>query len=183
MAYDFRASIREFTGVEEWLGKELSGIRSGRANPAILDGILVEAYGSREPISHVASVALGDARSLTISPWDKTMLKAIETAIAAANIGVSATNDGISLRVAFPALTEETRKNLVKLAKERFEEGRVRVRKVRESAWEDIQESEKSGDISEDDKFRAKDNLQKIVDESNGKLEAIFARKEKELLE
>lgn len=183
MAYNFSPLKAKLKEVEEWFAKELATIRTGRATPAILDSVHVDMYGSVQPISHVGAIALGDPRSLVISPWDKAALKAIETAISAANLGVSTSSDGSNIRVVFPALTSERRGLLGKVLKEKLEEARVRIRKERDHVKNDITAKEKEGEMSEDDKFRDTDALQKIIDEENRKLEDTVSKKEKEIAE
>lgn len=184
MAYNFsnlRVKARE---IEEWLGREFASIRTGRATPTLLDSVQVESYGARVPLKQVGAITVEDVRSLKISVWDKTQLKAVESAIMAANLGLSVAgaSDGSGLRVTFPDLTADKRTMLAKLAHDRTEEAKVSLRKEREKVWNDIQEKEKSKDLSEDDKFRLKDELQKIVSEENEKLEKLKAKKDMEIM-
>lgn len=180
--YNFSIFKTKLTEVEDWLGREYSGIRTGKATPAVLDSVMVESYGTKTPLKHVAAIGIEDARTVRITPWDKSQLGAIQTAIEAANIGLSVSPDSAGLRAIFPMLTEERRKMLIKLTGEKLEDARVSVRKEREKVWEEIQEQEKAGEMSEDDKYRAKEDLQKMVDEANGKLEALSKRKEAEIM-
>ena len=145
--------------------------------------VQVESYGSRMPIKNVASVSIEDPKTLRVTPWDRTLVKEIERAIQAANLGLSLASDDSGLRVIFPQLTTESRQRHVKTLKERLEEARIAVRKVRETVWDDIQAKERDGKMSEDDKFRAKDELQKKVDAANKALETLYEKKEKEVLE
>ena len=170
-----------FNNFKEWLTKELSTIRTGRATPALLDAVQVESYGSRVPLKQVGSVNIEDARTLRVTLWDKTLVRGVESAIAASNLGVSAVGDGNSVRVIFPELTAEKRQLLLKVVKNKVEEARVSLRQERERVWNDIQAKEKAGEMSEDDKFRYKEELQKLIDGENTKLEAGSARKEKEI--
>ncbi|MCA9367375.1 ribosome recycling factor [Candidatus Kaiserbacteria bacterium] len=167
--------------IETWLTGEFAGIRSGQASPAILDSIKIESYGALLPIQQVGSVSIEDARTLRIAPWDTTQVKAIETAISEANLGVSVATDSSGLRVIFPELTSERRDQLLKLAKQRLEDARIRVRHVRDDEMKSLDRAEKDGDISEDEKFTEKDKVQKVVDSTNTALEALFAKKETEL--
>ncbi len=183
MSYNLTSFKEKASAIEGWLGKEFAGFRTGRATPLILDKVMVEAYGASQPISHLATVSVSDVRSLQIVPWDKELVKSIETAIAAANLGVSAMSDGVGVRVVFPELTAERRTLLVKLVKEKLEEARIKVRNERERVWNEIQKKEKEGEISEDEKFRLKEALQKMVDAANSKLEELALRKEKDILE
>jgi len=167
--------------VGEWLARELSNIRTGRATPALLDGVSIEQYGARTKISHVAAISIEDPKTLRVTPWDKATIKLIESAIQAANLGVSVSTDGVGVRVSFPDLTTERRTLLSKLVKEKLELARVSVRKEREECWNDVVKKEKDGEISEDDKFKLKEDLQKLVDEANTRLEEQAERKNKEL--
>lgn len=182
MAYDFSQLKSKIKDTEEWLKRELTGIRTGRANMAVLDTIQVEMYGSYMPVNQLANIALEDVRTLRIAPWDSSASKAIEKAIAGSNLGLSTAVDDKGIRLFFPELTGERRTMLVKVAKEKMEDARVALRKERESAWSDVQVKEKEGVITEDDKFRAKDEMQKYIDEGNSNLEALFVKKEQEIL-
>jgi ribosome recycling factor len=182
MAYDFSQLKTRIKDTEEWLKKELTGIRTGRANMAVLDTIQVEMYGSYMPVNQLANIALEDVRTLRIAPWDNTASKAIEKAINNSNLGLSTAVDDKGIRLFFPELTGDRRTMLVKVAKEKMEDARVALRKERESAWSDVQVKEKEGIISEDDKFRAKEEMQKYIDEGNNNLEALFVKKEQEIL-
>lgn len=182
MTYNFSKYKKECKDVEEWLKREYGGINTGRAAPALLDTVQVEVYGSRMPISHVAAISILDPRSLKISPYDKTQIKDIEKGIVSSNLGVSVSIDDSGIRISFPQLTTERRIQLVKVLKEKLEEARVSVRGEREKVWNDIQAKERDGLMSEDDKFKGKEELQKLVDEANKKLEEIFEKKEKEVL-
>ncbi|MFA6256861.1 MAG: ribosome recycling factor [Candidatus Paceibacterota bacterium] len=182
MPYNFSNIKAELKKIEEFLGKEYGQLNIGRASPSILDGISVESYGSYVPLKNIASVSIEDPKTLRIAPWDKAQVKSIEKAIVGANIGLSVATDDQGLRVIFPQLTTESRESLVKVLREKLEESRIAVRRERERVWDDIQAQEKAGSMTEDDKFRGKDDLQKIVDEANKNLEATFGRKEKEVM-
>ena len=182
MNYDFSLFKNKIIETENWLSKELSSIHTGRAMPALLDGVMIDSYGAKTAINHVAAVTAEDPRTLRVSPWDKSQIKDIEKAINEANLGVSVASDDQGLRVFFPELTTERRQSFVKIAKEKLEDSRITLRKEREDTWSDIQKKEKEGELSEDDKFRLKDELQKIVDEANNKLENITNAKEQEIM-
>jgi len=182
MLFNFSNFKIEINKVVEYLSKEYSQLNIGRASPMILDGISVESYGSHVPLKNVASVSIEDPKTLRIAPWDKNQIKDIEKAIVSSNLGLSVVVDVSGIRVVFPQLTTETRQTLVKVLKEKLEESRITVRKERERIWDEIQKLEKDAKMTEDEKFRAKEDLQKIIDEINGKLEDIFIRKEKEVL-
>ncbi len=181
MQYNFSVFKGELAKVVEYLGKEYSQLNIGRASPMVLDGIMVESYGSRMPVKNIASVSIEDPRTLRIVPWDKSQIKEIEKAIIASNLGLSPAVDDAGIRVIFPQLTTETRQSLIKVLKEKLEESRITVRKERERIWDEIQKQEKDGKMTEDEKFRAKDELQKVIDEANKNLETVFSKKEKEV--
>ncbi len=181
MNYDFKIFDSKTVGAREWLSREYSGLRTGRAAPAILDGVMVSAYGSMTPIKQVGNVGVEDARTLRVSAYDAGLIKDIERAITAANLGVGTSSDGANIRVTFPELTSERREQLVKLAKAKLEEARTTVRIARDEAWKEIQEREKEGTLTEDDKFALKEELQKKVDAANKELETAFEKKEEEM--
>jgi ribosome recycling factor len=177
MAYNFSPLKQAFTGIEEWLKKEFSQISTGRANPSLLDSINVESYGTYQPIKNVASVTIEELRTIRVTPWDKGVIKNIETAIRDSGLPLSVTVDSSGLRISVPQLTAESKLSLVKLCKEKLEEARVKVRLERQTTDKDIAETEKS----EDDAFRAKEDLQKHVDDINNKLEELFTKKESDI--
>lgn len=182
MPYNFSAFKSDLKKVEEFLSKEYSQLNVGRASPMVLDGVQVESYGSLGPLKNVASISIEDPKTLRIAPWDKAMIKPIEKAVAASNLGLSVATDDSGVRITFPQLTTESRERLVKVLKEKLEESRITVRRERERVWDDVQSQEKAGTLTEDDKFRAKDELQKVIDEANKNLEGIFEKKEKEVM-
>lgn len=181
MAYNFSRFKQNTDGVVEWLRKEYSGIRSGQANPSVLDSVRVPMYGSQLPINQTSSVLGESPKALRITPWDKSAIKLIDSAIREANLGVSVSVDEQGLRVSFPELTDDRRQTLIKLAKQRLEEARVRVRNERERIHTDVDKQEKIGSMGKDDAYRAKQDLQRLVDEVNKKLEDLYVRKEKEI--
>ncbi len=181
MAYDFKPFEKKIADISEKLQRELSGIRTGRAAPAILDGVLVESYGTRVPIHQLAAVSIEDARTLRIAPWDMSNAKEIEKALTLANLGLSVAMDEKGVRVSFPELTSERRMSLVRMAKEKVEEMRTSLRLARDEVWSGIQKLERDGNMPEDDKFRAKEEMQKRVDAANKNFDNSLARKEKEI--
>lgn len=183
MAYAFSALEEKLTEAKEWLTREYQSLRTGRAAPALLDAVQVEAYGSRMPLKQVANIGIEGARSLIVVPFDGTLTKEIERGITVANLGVATSVSGSAVRISFPELTTERRGELVKVAKAKLEEARVAVRCARDEVWSDIQEKERAGAMGEDEKFRLKDELQKKIDAGNKALEAQFDRKEKEVTE
>ncbi|MEX0935195.1 MAG: ribosome recycling factor [Candidatus Paceibacterota bacterium] len=181
MTYDFSEFKKQINETRDWLANEFSSIRTGQASVGFLDGIKIDSYGTTTPLSQVASLSTEDARTIRISPWDTSQISDIEKAIVDAGLGVSVSTDEKGLRVNFPQLTEETRGEILKVAKGKYEEARVALRTARDEVWSDIQEKEREGDISEDDKFRLKEEMQKIVDEGNKTLDILFEKKEKEI--
>lgn len=182
MSYNFQQFKDECKNTEEWLGKEFSQLHTGRATPALLDGIIVESYGTKMAIAHVAAISVEDSRTIRISPWDKTQLKEIEHAISAANLGLGTAVDDAGIRLTFPPLTTERRGELAKIVNTKLEEARIRVRASREFVWEGIQAKQVAGVLTEDEKFRSKDELQKLVDEANNKLESLSEKKKAEMM-
>lgn len=181
MAYDFKALDGKLAKAKEWLTAEYRGLRTGRATPSILDGVKVSAYGSMMPLNQVATVRIDDARSLFIQAFDSSVIKDIERGITNAGLGLGIGADSTGVRVTFPDLTTERRQELVKVAKGKLEEARQAVRVARDDVWKDIQEKEKAKEMSEDEKFRLKEEMQKKVDKGNEELEKLFDSKEKEM--
>lgn len=173
---------QDFANALEHFANEAAQIRTGRAHPALVENISVDYYGTRTPLKQIASINIPEARQILIQPWDKGSLVLIEAAIRESDLGLNPGNDGQAIRIILPALNEERRKDLVKALNQRAEESRIAIRNVREDIWKNIQDLEKSGDISEDDKFHGKDELQKVVDDCNQKLEALRKKKEEEIL-
>ena len=167
----------------ESLRRELGRLRTGRANLAILDGVKVEYYGTPTPLNQVASLHVPDARLIVIKPWEKSIVPAIEKAIQAADLGLNPTTDGEVVRLPIPPLTEERRRDLVKMAKKTGEEYKVQIRKIRRDANEMLKQFQKDKDISEDDMHRGLDKVQKVTDEHVKKVDDVMAEKEKEIME
>jgi ribosome recycling factor len=163
--------------VEEWLSKEYGSVHTGRATPMVLDGIMIESYGSKMPIKNIASITVEDPKTLRLAPWDKSQIRIIESAVNESNLGLSVISDSDGVRVIFPMLTTENRSKLVKVLKEKLEDARISVRKERQEEIELLE------GLTEDETKRAKEEIQKCVDESNNNLEAIFSKKEKDLME
>ena len=158
-------------------------VRTGRANAMVLDKIRVDYYGVPTPINQMAAVKTPDAHMLTIEPWDKSVLRAIEAAILASDLGITPSNDGAIIRLPFPALTEERRREMVKQCKTYTEEARVAIRNARRDANTKIDRAEKDAEISEDDKRRAEEQVQKLTDSYIAKVDEMFKKKEAEVME
>lgn len=164
------------------LRSEFTKIRTGRATTGLLDSVRVESYGQTMPINQVASLSIPDAHTITIQPWDKSMLVHIEKAIKVANLGLNPMNDGQIIRVPMPPLTEERRKEIVKLVKKFGEDSKVAVRNVRRDAMEHLKKAVKDNGLSEDEKKRSEDDVQKRTDARVKEIDGIVAAKEKEVM-
>jgi len=165
------------------LKKDLSSLRAGRANPAMLDRVLVDYYGSPTPISQLANISVPEPRMLIIQPWDKAALKEIDRALQQSDLGISPSNDGVVIRLVIPPLTEERRKDLVKLAGKSGEESKVAIRNIRRDANDDIKKLEKAATISEDESRRHQESIQKTTDKFIAEVDKIVKDKEKDILE
>lgn len=166
-----------------FLEREMGKIRTSRATPSLVEDIEVECFNQKFPLKQLASITLAGARQLTIQPWDKSYLEPIEKAISQSNLGVGPIVDKDLIRISFPQLSEEFRKNLLGILSTKKEEVKKTVRRWREEAWNKIQHGFQEGEIREDDKFRGKDELQETIDEYNEKIEKIAERKRKEISE
>ena len=180
-AFDFSTLDSAIKETEDWLVRELSSVRTGRATPAILDTVKPEAYGSRTPVNQLAAVTIEDARTLRIVPWDKSLAKNIERAIQDADLGVGLATDDQGLRVTFPELTAERRTMLLKVAGEKLEQARVTLRGHRGDTLKALDAAEKEGGMSKDELSRFKDEVQKKIDKGNEALEALGKKKETEI--
>ena len=161
---------------------DFASVRAGRANAAVLDRIMVDYYGSPTPIQQIAAISSPDARTLLISPWDKTAVKSIEKAIQNSDLGINPQNDGRALRLNFPQLTEERRKELVKQIHKYAEGGKVAIRNIRRDAMDHFKKLEKKSEITEDEMKQAEKDLQKLTDDNCKVLDDLLAKKEKELM-
>jgi ribosome recycling factor len=204
MTRDERAAQRDFHGKEgmalmaddlfadaehrmkqavESLQRDLTTIRTGRASPALVEQLSVEYYGAPTPLQQLATISAPEPRLLTIQPWDRTMLGAIEKAIQKSDLGLNPNNDGTLIRINIPALTEERRKEFVKVARKKTDESKVAVRNVRRDVHDKLREQEKSKQISEDDLKRSTERLQKLTDKYSDELDKVGQAKEHEILE
>ncbi|MDD5463950.1 MAG: ribosome recycling factor [Candidatus Moranbacteria bacterium] len=172
---DLEKSVEHFKG-------EAGKIRTGRANPSLVEDLLVDYYGAKTPLKQIASINTPEPRTIAIQPWDRGALAAIETAIRNSDLNMNPTNDGVLVRINIPMLTEERRKEMVKMLNQKGEEARIAVRSIREEILKEIKDAEKAGEISEDDEFAGKEKLQVIVDEYNKKIEELRAKKEVEIM-
>lgn len=172
-----------FTNILEFFKREIATLRSGRANPSVLDNVQVEAYDTKNPLNTVANISVSDSRSLIVTPWDKALAKAIEKAIIEADLGLGVVNEGEHVRLSVPALTEENRKDTVKKLNEKLEKTRISLRQEREEVKKKIDQAGADKEISEDDKFRYIKELDEFVASKNEELKSIRDRKEQDLME
>lgn len=182
MANPIEQAKPDFEQVLEHLSKELHNLRSGRANSSMVEDLQVEAYGSMMELKGLASITVPDAKTIQIEPWDKNVVKDIEKAIQASSLGLNPNISGTLIRLIMPAMTEENRKNLVKVVSQKAEQARISVRSVREAIREKINADEKAKVIGEDEKFRLQEQLEKVVNEYNGKIEKMASDKEQEIM-
>lgn len=184
MIEEIKVDARERMGKSvEALKQELSKIRTGRAHPSLLDHIKVDYYGSEVPLAQAANVSVEDSRTLMIVPWEKAMVQAIEKAIMKSDLGLNPNTAGTAIRIPMPQLTEERRKDMVRIVRAEGEGARVAVRNIRRDANNDFKELLKAKEISEDDAHRAEDGIQKLTDEFIEKIDKVLAVKEAELME
>ena len=182
MAVDFKDFERRMGKALEHLQEEFDAVRAGRANPKVLDRITVEYYGSETPLNGVATISSPDARTLVISPWDTKLLKDIQKAIQISDLGINPQNDGRVIRLVFPQLTEERRKELVKQVKKYAEDGKVAMRNIRRDGMDYVKKLKKNSEITEDDQKKAEKDLQDLLDKMIKKVDEATAAKEKELM-
>jgi len=181
MAYDFSKLKQQITETEEWLTRELSGVRTGRATPTLLDGVKADAYGARTPLKDISAISVEDARTLRIIPWDKALTKAIEKGITDADLGVGVSTDDQGLRISFPELSSERRVQLRKIAGDKAEQAKVTLRSHRTDAVKALEAAEKGGGMGEDEAKRLKAEIQKMIDAGNEALLAHLGKKEAEI--
>ncbi|MBI2459709.1 MAG: ribosome recycling factor [Parcubacteria group bacterium] len=172
----------DFIKAIDFFKKDITSLRTGRANPAMLDGLYVDAYGVKTALAALASISVPEARSIVITPWDKTIIKDIEKAITAADLGLSPANEGDKIRLVVPQLTEENRKELVKKLSEKMETARVALRQIRDQIKEAIEAAYKNKAVSEDDKFRFFKELDEETARQNDELKKIKEKKEEEIM-
>ena len=182
MSVDFKDYSRRMDKTLEHLDEEFDAVRAGRANPKVLDRITVEYYGGETPLNGVASISSPDARTLIIQPWDGKLLKDIQKAIQTSDLGINPQNDGRVIRLVFPQLTEERRKDLTKQVKKYAEEAKVAMRNIRRDGMDYVKKLKKNSDITEDDQKKAEKDLQDMLDKYIKKVDSALAAKEKELM-
>ncbi|MBI2113130.1 MAG: ribosome recycling factor [Candidatus Wildermuthbacteria bacterium] len=181
---DSISAIRpELDKVVEFFKKELSKIRTGQASPSLVEDISVDVFGQKMPLKHIASISCPERKQIVVQPWDRTYLESIEKALQQAQLGANPIVEKDVVRVTLPALTQEYRGTLVKVLSEKVEQTRQTVRKWREHAWNEIQEGVRTGSFPEDSKFKGKEEIQKLVDEYQQKIEALAESKRKEVQE
>ncbi|MCD6528649.1 ribosome recycling factor [bacterium] len=166
-----------------YLEKELAKIRTGRVTPALVENVMVDCFGNKLPLKQLGAITVPEPRQIVIQPWDKSYIESIEKALSQAGIGANPIVDKDIIRINFPPLTRESKEDLLRVISLKQEETRRTVRRWREEAWKEIQEKTREGEIREDDKYRAKDELQDLIDEYNQKIEELGNKKRKEILE
>ncbi len=181
--YNVKSTKPEFDHILEFFKEDIASIRTGRATPALVEDLSVEAYGQRMKVNELASMSVPEPRTLAIQPWDKSVVEAISNAIRKSDIGLQPIVDGDIIRLNIPSLTEERRKEFIKVLKHKTEESKIKIRKIREDIISKLHVMEKAKELREDDMFSAKEELQKIVDEYNHKLEELEKKKETELMQ
>jgi len=179
----FQEAEQRMTGAVDALKRDFGKLRVGKATPSLLEGIVAQAYGAATPIHQLATIGAPEPRLLVVQPWDRSLIGAIEKAIRASDLGLNPANDGQVIRVPIPALTEERRKELVKVAKNYAEEGRVAVRNVRRDANESLKKEHKKGDLTDDEEKRAHDRIQELTNRFVKEIDETLSGKEKEILE
>ena len=182
MAVDFKDYERRMNKALDHLNEEFGAVRAGRVNPKVLDRISVEYYGSETPLNGVATISSPDARTLVIQPWDTKLLKDIQKAIQISDLGINPQNDGRVIRLTFPQLTEDRRKDLVKQVKKYAEDAKVAMRNIRRDGMDYVKKLKKASEITEDDQKKAEKDLQDLLDKMIKKTDAALAAKEKELM-
>ena len=182
MSVDFKEYSRRMDKTLEHLADDFGAVRAGRANPQVLDRITVEYYGSETPLNGVATISSPDARTLIIQPWDAKLLKDIQKAIQVSDLGINPQNDGRIIRLVFPQLTEERRKDLTKQVKKYAEDAKVALRNIRRDGMDYVKKLKKNSEITEDDQKKAEKDLQDLLDKNIKKVDAALAAKEKELM-
>ena len=182
MSVDFKEFGRRMDKTLEHLEEDFGAVRAGRANAKVLDRITVQYYGSETPLNGVATISTPDARTLVIQPWDNKLLKDIQKAIQVSDLGINPQNDGKVIRLVFPQLTEERRKDLAKQVKKYAEDAKVAMRNIRRDGMDYVKKLKKSSEITEDDQKKAEKDLQDLLDKSIKKVDAALAAKEKELM-
>ncbi len=171
----------EFKNTIEYLKTEVGKLRAGRATPAMIEDLKVKCYDQTMPLKQLANMSNPQPRTLVIQPWDKSTIENIEKAISQSPLGLTPNTEGETIRINIPPLSQERRKEIESILNEKIEEARISIRQKREDAWKEIQEKEKEGEITEDDKYNSKDQLQKLVDEYNKKIEEIADKKQQEI--
>ncbi len=179
---NFKSFEDAIRNTKDWLSKEYASLHTGAATPMVLDGIMVDSYGTKQPVKNVASISIEDPKTLRVIPWDKQQVKEIEKEIMTSDLGLSVAVDQTGIRVIFPMLTTENREKLVKVVKSKLEDARVTIKKNREDVIREIDREAREGEMSEDEKVRAKEQLQKLVDGGNADLESLFAAKESSIM-
>lgn len=179
---DMQKAKNEYETHIAYLRDELKGLRTGRAHTSLIEGIMVETYGALSAIQHLASLSVPDARTIVITPWDKSILKDIEKSILSAQVGINPINDGVSIRLVLPSLTEENRKSLVKVVGQKVEQAKIAIRSHRDFLREEVQKGEKKGELTEDDRYDYYKKIDEMTKEYSALAEELGSKKEEDIL-
>jgi ribosome recycling factor len=171
-----------FSKAIEYLKQDISSLRTGRATPAIVEDIMIEAYGMKQPLKALASISVLDAKTLAIEPWDKSVVLAVDTGLRLSDLGINPVNDGKMIRLPLPDLSQDRRQELIKVLHTKLENARIAVRKIREEARDDVDLNEESGSISEDQKYKFHEEIEKMTKETNESIKQVGEEKEQEIL-
>lgn len=174
--------LADFNKALDHFKADIATLKTGRANAAILDGVLVEAYGAKTPLNQIASISAPEARSIVVQPWDKNVLKEVEKAIQESGLGLNPVNEGDKIRIVIPQMTEESRKEIAKILRQKIEQARIALRTIRDDVKEEIAAAEKNKEFGEDEKFRQMEDLDKKISAFNEQIKKIGESKEKEIM-
>jgi ribosome recycling factor len=178
---DISSKQQEFDKSIDFLKQDISSLRTGRANTALVEDLMVESYGTKQPVKAVGTIAVPDAKTVTIEPWDKSQLLNIEKAVRESSLGINPVNNGTQIILAMPELTSERRQELIKVLHQKLEGARISVRKIREDVRSEIEKAEDKKEISEDEKYKLQEELDKMTKEYNDKIKDVGEKKEKEI--
>lgn len=167
---------------EDFLREELLGLRTGRATTGLVENVMIDYYGTKTPLKQLATINISEARMLIVEPYDKGSMKSVEKAISESEMGLTTKNDGKIIRVIIPPLNEERRKEMVKILSQKLEEARIAARNYREEAWKEIKGQEESGTLTQDDKYKAQEKLNDLINDFNSKIEEVGKRKEEKIM-
>ena len=178
---EIQTKKQDFNKTIDFLRNDISALRTGRATTALVEDLVVDSYGSKQPLKAVGTISVPDSKTVVVEPWDKSQLQNIETAVRNSSLGINPVNNGTQIIIAMPELTSERRQELIKVLHQKLENAKISIRKVREEIRDEIEKAEKDKDIGEDEKYKLQEELDKITKEYNDKIKAIGEEKEKEI--